>query len=191
MVGIERHGMYILASIVLVAAAALIFFTWPAPRSYRPSAPVDASDLDAAWVEPIAIVKEQIEVKHPATYFVLAQRLFALGGKDEAVFWFYVGVVRYRGYLAGPLGASEAAQFQALWETVEPAINDHAFGDIRALAGAINRALAWDEMRPDPYVPQAAVRDRVRNALRRLRFELLTRRDAFRERAMLARSAAQ
>jgi hypothetical protein len=183
--------MYILASILLVAAAALILFTWPAPRSYRASAHVDASDLDAALSDPIAAVKAQIENKHPATYFVLAQRLFALDQKDEAVFWFYVGVVRYRGYLAGPLGACEAQQFQALWDAIEPAINDHAFGDIRALAAAIARALAWDEVRPDPYVPQAVVRDRVRNGLRRLRFELLARSDTFRPaRAELARSAS-
>lgn len=172
--------MYILASVVLVAAAALVFFTWPVPRRPRAPARVEASDLDAALSEPIAVVKAQIENKHPATYFVLAQRLFARDQKDEAVFWFYVGLIRSRGYLAGPLGAREAAQFQALWDAVEPAINDHAFGDIRALAAAINRALAWDEMRLDPYVPHAAVRDRVRNGLRRMRFELLARREAFR-----------
>jgi hypothetical protein len=179
--------MYILASFVLVAAAVLILVTWPAPR-YRAPAAVEASDLDAALSEPIAIVKEQIENKHPATCFVLAQRLFTLGHKDEAVFWFYVGLIRYRGYLAGPLGTHENAQFQALWQAVERAINDHAFGDIGALAAAINRALAWDETHPDLYVPQAAVRERVRNGVRRVRFELLARRDAFPARARLARS---
>jgi hypothetical protein len=172
--------MYILASVVLVAAAALVLLTWPAPRRPRAPARVEAGDLNAAMSEPIAVVKAQIEYKHPATYFVLAQRLFALDQKDEAVFWFYVGLIRYRGYLAGPLGAGEAVQFQALWDAIESAINDHAFGDIGALAAAINRALAWDELRPDPYVPDAAVRDRVRNGLRRMRFELLARRDAFR-----------
>jgi hypothetical protein len=182
------NRVYILASILLVAAAALILFTWPAPRSHRAPARVEAGDLDAARADPIAIVKEQIEYKHPATYFVLAQRLFALGHKDEAVFWFYVGVIRYRGCLAGPLGARETPQFQALWDAIEPAINDHAFGDIRALAAAINRALAWDEMRPDPYVTQAAVRERVRNGVRRVRFELLARCDGFR-RAGLGQSA--
>ena len=176
--------MYILASILLVAAAALLFFTWPAPLPHRVQASAEASDLDAALSDPIAAVKEQIENKHPATYFVLAQRLFAMDEKDEAVFWFYVGLIRYRGYLAQPLGASEAAQFQALWDAVERPINDHAFGDIPALAAAINRALVWDERRADPYVPQAAARDRVRNSLRRVRFELLARRDAFRTRAL-------
>jgi hypothetical protein len=173
--------MYILASIVLVAAAALVFFTWPAPEPHRAAARAEPSDLAAARADPIAAVKEQIHNKHPATCFVLAQRLFARGAKDEAVFWFYVGLIRYRGYLAGEPDAREAEQFLALWDAVEPPINDHGFGDVARLAATIARALAWDETHADPYAAPGA-RERVRGALRRLQFELLARRAGFRRR---------
>jgi hypothetical protein len=172
--------MYILASIFLVVAAAFIFLTWPAPTPHETPASMQTSDLEAARVDPIAAVKEQIENKHPATYFVLAQRLFALGARDEAVFWFYVGLIRYRGYLTGAHDAGEAERFHSLWEAVERPINDHAFGDVAALAAAIGRALAWDEMRTDPYTAKPGARDQVRIGLRRMRLELLARRDAFR-----------
>jgi hypothetical protein len=172
--------MYITLSILLVLAAALIFFTWPAPTPHRMTATQEKSDLEAALSDPIAAVREQIEYKHPATYFVLAQRLLDLGEKDEAIFWFYVGLIRYRGYLAVPQSEGEGARFLDLWEKVERPINDHAFGDVPALAAAIGRALVWDEMHADPYAPNGTARDQVRSGLRRMKGELLTRRDALR-----------
>jgi hypothetical protein len=171
--------MYILASIFLAVAAGLIFLTWPAPAPRR--APTGReSDLDAALTDPIAAVKTQIENKHPATYFILARRLFAGGEKDDAVFWFYVGLIRYRSHLAGPGCQGEGARFLDLWEAVERPINDHAFGDIPRLAAAIGRALVWDDMHADPYAPRGAAREEVRSGLRRLKAEVLARQDALR-----------
>src|SRR5215212_9300237 len=40
-----------------------------------------------------------IERKHPAVFYMLAKKLFEAGEKDEAVFWFYAGQLRYRAYL--------------------------------------------------------------------------------------------
>jgi hypothetical protein len=171
--------MYIRASVLLVAAAVLILCTWPEPKlsAAKPlvRSAVPCSDLDAAQTDAIAAVKEQIENKHPATYLILAQRLSATGAKDEAIFWFHVGLIRYRGYLAGEAGAGEAAQFRALAAALERPIKDHAFGDVPALAAAIGRALAWDERHANPYVPRGG-NERVRSALRRMRLELLARR---------------
>ena len=172
--------MYIILSILLVLAAALIFFTWPAPTPHRAPGREEKSDLEAARSDPIAAVREQIEYKHPATYFVLAERLLAMGEKDEAVFWFYVGLIRYRSYLVVPQCEGEGARFLDLWEKVERPINDHAFGDVPALAAAIGRALVWDDMHADPYAPKGTARDQVRSSLRRMKAELLTRRDALR-----------
>ena len=171
--------MYILASILLVVAAGLIFFTWPAPAP--PPAPTSReSDLDAAVTDPIAAVTTQIENKHPATYFILARRLFARGEKDDAVFWFYVGLIRYRSYLAGAGCQGEGTRFLELWEALERPINDHAFGDIVGLGAAIGRALVWDDMHANPYAPRGAARDHVSNGLRRMKAEMLARQDAFR-----------
>jgi hypothetical protein len=33
-------------------------------------------------------LKKGIENRHPSTYYILAQKLFESGKKDEAVFWF-------------------------------------------------------------------------------------------------------
>jgi hypothetical protein len=171
--------MYILASILLALAAALILFTWPEPTPL-PAPASRESDLDAAVTEPIAAVTAQIESKHPATYFILAHRLFAGGEKDDAVFWFYVGLIRYRSYLAGAGGRGEGARFLELWEAAERPINDHAFGDVAGLAAAIGRALVWDDMHADPYAPRGMARDQVRSGLRRVKAEMLARQHAFR-----------
>ena len=40
-------------------------------------------------------LKAGIERKHPATYYILASKLFADANKDDAVLWFYVGQLRY------------------------------------------------------------------------------------------------
>jgi hypothetical protein len=172
--------MYILASILLVLAAGLIVVTWPEPSVHRAPASSGRPDLDAAASDPIVAVKEQIENKHPGTYFILAHRLFGMGEKDEAVVWFYVGLIRYRSYLAGPDGAGDAGEFASLWDMVERPINDHAFGDIPCLAAAIGRALVWDDVHADPYSPKGGQRHQVRSALRRMRAEMLARQDAFR-----------
>jgi hypothetical protein len=48
-----------------------------------------------------AELKAGIEGKHPAAYYTLAAKLFRYDAtKTEAVFWFYVGQIRYRYYLA-------------------------------------------------------------------------------------------
>lgn len=89
---------------------------------------------------------------HPAGLYVLAGKLFAEGRKDEAVFWFYAGQLRYRVHLAchpdlDPSG--EPALFGALSETVGRPLNEYAFGDVPALAKTLDRVLAWDAETPD------------------------------------------
>jgi hypothetical protein len=93
-------------------------------------------------------LKKGIEKRHPAAYYVLAQKLFEAGGRDEAVFWFYAGQLRYRFHLsASPdLPASgDPALFASLTEVIGRPINEFAFGDLPALEATLDKALAWDE----------------------------------------------
>lgn len=104
--------------------------------------------------ELIRIVPDQ----HPSFYYILAQRLFAAGRRDDAVFWFYAGQLRYRIRLAcHPELApdTEPALFGSLHETVGRPINEYGFGDPPALAATLERVRAWDEATRNGFEPKA------------------------------------
>ncbi len=90
---------------------------------------------------------------HPAVYYQYAQRLFDEGRRDDAVFWFYVGQLRYRFYLsANPtLPDSDPALFVSLNATVGQEINEYAGGAPATWIAAIDRALAWDMTSPNYF----------------------------------------
>lgn len=93
-------------------------------------------------------LKKGIENQHPATYYILAQKLFASGKKDEAVFWFYAGQLRYRFHmLANPNldPSGDPALFASFSEVIGRPINEYAFGDLKALDATLENVLAWDE----------------------------------------------
>ena len=85
---------------------------------------------------------------HPSEFYTYANKLFVAGHKDEAVFWFYVGELRYRFYLRAhpdlkPDG--DPALFASLHEVVGRTVNGYA-GQHRPLwIAQINKALAWDD----------------------------------------------
>ena len=107
--------------------------------------------------ELIRIVPSQ----HPASYYILATRLFEAGRREEAVFWFYAGQLRYRIRLAChpelPPG-TEPALFASLQEGAGQVINEHAGGDPDAWAAAMERALEWDERTPNGFEPKEPCR---------------------------------
>jgi hypothetical protein len=82
--------------------------------------------------------KSGIENQHPAYFYILAEKLFAVGKKDEPLFWYYAGQLRYRVYLLvnkdklDPTG--DPAVFAALSEEIGRPINEYAFSDIPRLA---------------------------------------------------------
>jgi hypothetical protein len=120
--------------IALAAAAALVQST---------SKPAD----DFTSMTPDEI-RAGIEKRHPAAYYVLAGKLFATGARDEAVFWFYAGQLRYRFHLAAnptlpPSG--DPALFASLSEGLGRPVNEYAFGDLAQLTATIDKVLAWDE----------------------------------------------
>jgi hypothetical protein len=124
-----------------------------------------------------------IEAKHPATYYALAKRLFERGDRDESVFWFYVGQLRYRSYLASypnlkPDG--DPALFGALSETIGRPINAYAFGDMPALTATIDRVLAWDAAHGDTFSSKGPARDKVREGLIAMKAHVVANQDQLR-----------
>ena len=143
--------------------------------------PPDAEMLSR---QPTRQIIDRIETKHPATYFLLAKRLFVEGEREEAVFWFYLGQIRYRSYLKlnpklDPSG--DPALFSSLFEVVGRPINVYAFGDIPKLIDTIDRALEWDGSHADTYAPKASPdRNQIVNGLRALKVSILAQQDEIR-----------
>lgn len=110
--------------------------------------------------ELIRIVPDQ----HPSFYYILANRLYAANRKDEAVFWFYAGQLRYRIRLAchpDLAPDTEPALFGSLQETVGRPVNEYGFGDLTALPAALERVLTWDAASRNGFEPKAACADAI------------------------------
>jgi hypothetical protein len=102
---------------------------------------------------------ERLDGKHPSEYYKLAAELFRDGKKDEAVFIFYLGQLRYRARLLAhrdldPSG--EPALFASLSEVVGRPLNEYAFGDIPRLLSTIDAVLEYDRAHPDRFTPHAS-----------------------------------
>jgi hypothetical protein len=125
----------------------------------------------------------KLDHRHPENYLLLAKLLFERGEKDEAVFWFYVGQLRYRVYLAthpnlDPTG--EPAIYSVLFRSLSPPINQYAFGDIPKLLATIDRVLAWDAENEDVFAPKGPERDKVREGLIKMKLEVIATKDQIR-----------
>jgi hypothetical protein len=97
---------------------------------------------------------EALAGQHPAEYYRRAARLFEAGRKDEAVFVFYLGQLRYRAHLKARPGLKpdgDPALFASLSEVVGRPLNEYAFGDIPALAASLDAVLAYDAANPDRF----------------------------------------
>lgn len=91
---------------------------------------------------PRAEIEKRIVDKHPAAYLLYAGQLWAAGRKDESVFWFYIGQLRYRFHLASSPGidpSGDPALFASLLDTIGSPINLYAGGDPVKWAGLAQR----------------------------------------------------
>jgi hypothetical protein len=104
----------------------------------------------------------------------------------EAVFWFYVGQLRYRVYMAANNGnpSGDPALFASLTEEVGRPINEYAFGDIPQLAKTIDAVIGWDRSQPNPLTPhdkyQSEYKENVAGLVR-LRDYILRNRESIRK----------
>jgi hypothetical protein len=123
---------------------------------------------------------------HPAGLIKHAAELWKAGRRDDAVFWFYLGQLRYRAYLAAHPDLPkdrDPALFASLMEVVGRPVNEYAFGDLPALARTIGEVLAWDDAHPDAMTPKDTFgpqRDRIRRGLAQMRDEALAQADQIR-----------
>src|SRR5262245_22651332 len=148
--------------------------------------------LDASAQNPATLSIEQlrsgIENQHPAYFYILAEKLFAAGKKEEAVFWYYAGQLRYRVYLLvnknklEPSG--DPAVFASLSEEIGRPINEYAFGDIPQLAKTIDAVLAWDQSHSNPLTPREKYRSQygqIVAGLTHMRDEVVRKADSIRK----------
>lgn len=99
-------------------------------------------------------LKKEATSIHPSGLYVLASKLFKSGKRDESVFWFYVGQLRYRFYLAAnpTLSASgDPALFGSLQSEVGGPINTYAGGDPEFWANTMKKAREWDKLNPNHF----------------------------------------
>ena len=99
----------------------------------------------------------------PTTLMVLASRLYDVGARDEAVFWFYVARYRFLTLVSvlddGRFGEAVTAT-RAFVELVGPAINGYAFCNLETQDEAERRALAW--VTANPFAPVLNTRFKAR-----------------------------
>jgi hypothetical protein len=138
-----------------------------------------ANQSQSQSIETLAV---GIEHEHALAALELSKHLWEAGRKDDAVFFFYLGQLRYRAYLlANPNGdpSGGRALFDALMAAMGPPINQYAFGDIPALLATIDRVIAWDDGHADDYAPRKA-RDEVKAGLKKMRDDVVARQDEIR-----------
>lgn len=103
---------------------------------------------------PHAEIEAQLPAAHPALYYSYATRLMREDRKDEAVFWFYAGQLRFRFHLAANPSLPrdrDPALMASLNDTVGREVNGYAGGDPERWAAQIGKVLQWDAATPNGY----------------------------------------
>jgi hypothetical protein len=139
-------------------------------QSLAELAPADVLSLPTEQVE------RRLPTANPQAYYVYALRLFNEQKKEEALFWLYVGELRFRfamnaepdetiGWL-GLLGALENRYGEPIWKW--------ASGDVENSVRSIDDALKWDAANDNAFTSKKEHAD----ALRKTRDWLKDRRRA-------------
>ncbi|MGL4243267.1 MAG: hypothetical protein ACRCTI_19315 [Beijerinckiaceae bacterium] len=95
--------------------------------------------------------------KHPAEYYKRAAELLQSGQRDDAVFVFYLGQLRYRTHLAARPDLKrdgDPALFASLSEVVGRPVNEYAFGDMPRLLATLDDIMVFDRANPDRFTPR-------------------------------------
>lgn len=96
----------------------------------------------------------QATTMHPAGFYVLATKLFRKDKMEDAVFWYYVGQIRYRFHLAANPNlekSGDPALYSSLQNIVGTPINQYAGGDPDFWAASVKKARKWDGKNPNSF----------------------------------------
>lgn len=122
-----------------------------------------------------AQIERELPAGNPANYLLYAEVLWSGGKRDQAVFWFYVGELRYRFCLASMKSGGQpcdAALFGSLHQEIGSQINLYAGADPDKWIAEMGRALDWDASHPNGYTSKttfATDYDKTRTGLEGLR----------------------
>jgi hypothetical protein len=110
---------------------------------------------------PRSEVERALPASYPMAYYFYAGRLFKAGDKDDALFWYYVGELRYRFLLAAtpnlpPDGAP--ALFASLHESIGSLVADRNQVAPATSTRELQRALDWDASNENGVTSKSAYR---------------------------------
>lgn len=97
---------------------------------------------------------ESLYKSHPVVYLERAAELLNEGDMEQAVFWYYVGQMRYRLHLMAnpdlePTG--DPMVFSAMKYLVGEPVNQYAGDDPDNWIRLVRKAMKWDKTRPNLY----------------------------------------
>lgn len=153
---------------------ALAFAVLLAPSAGQAQVFGDGSDLrsDIATARdlPVDELIQTIEQgrTHPIAMWLLAKRLYDVDRRDEAVFWFYLGQLRWGTCLRQTPNCGGRERYGRLFETIGPDLNTHGFRSIPALQSTVDAVLAWDESHPDGFAADATIKEQRRQGMREM-----------------------
>ena len=124
-------------------------------------------------------IEARLPNSHPVNYYLYAGRLWKEGSKDQAVFWYYVGQLRFRFLLAAEPDSDPSggpALFESLQSMIGEPINLYAGSDTKKWVEQINSALEWDASNPNGFTSKSAYPrqlEQVRSGLIKLRDDIV------------------
>jgi len=136
-------------------------------------------------------VLSELHWQHPAGYYWAAERLFREGKKDDAVFAYCLGDLRFRAHLLArenlpdhdEMFRRDRQLMGILANVVGGSINEYAGGDIPALVRILGAVLAYDRAHPNTYTSPEEfplAYNQARDLLLQLKTTFETRADEFR-----------
>lgn len=131
----------------------------------------------------IAELKKEAQLIHPVGFYILSKKLFDEGERNESIFWFYVGSIRYRYFLSSIADDPfhpENELFERVQFEIGGVILDYAGGDPQLWAEQIGKANQWDTDHLNFFYPKKNNPDALaetKSGVQRLKQKLLDEKD--------------
>lgn len=162
-----------------VVASALLFATASARAQ-----PIEITDV---YTVPAKEVERRLPDSHPAMYLGYAARLWSEAKRDDAVFWLYLGQLRFRFHLAAHPDldpGDDPALFGAMMSSIGEPINTYAGGDPARMQQQIDRVLAWDAKKSNAFTSKTKFKSewkQTREGLKQMQAYLASHADEMRQ----------